>query len=196
MSLYIARLLCGRTSAVLYRLIDIPDMRLTTLPSGRPEAPGYGSRRLSWRRPVRRRASMSLLRLISMKWPETPGHSQFRCLFGPQASCFNHSTPFLGLLGEVHSEFGRRGNKGRGAQLRKSRFQLCVREARIDLFVQLIDNLGARVSWSANTIPGARLIARQEIAHNGDVRQRPRASRPGGRERKQPAGPDVLNRRG
>ena len=84
-----------------------------------------------------------------------PWGSQLGCLFRLQIGCFHHSTPFLGLLGEVLSEFGGRSNKGMGAQLRKSSLQLCVGEARIDLLVQLIDNLGARVSWSANTIPGA-----------------------------------------
>src|SRR4029450_13341006 len=107
--------------------------------------------------------------------------SELGCLFRLQSGCFDHATPFLGLLGEVLSEFGGRSNKGRGAQLRKSGLQLCLGEARIDLLVQLIDNLGARVSWSANTIPGARLITRQEIAHDGGVWQRPRASRPGRR---------------
>src|SRR6266404_8646891 len=89
-----------------------------------------------------------------------PWGSQLGCLFRLQIGCFDHSTPFLGLRGDVLSEIGGRSNKGSGAQLRKSGLQLCVGEARIDLLVQLIHNLGARVFWSANTIPGARLITR------------------------------------
>ena len=81
-------------------------------------------------------------------------------LFRFQIGRFDHSSPFLGLLGEVLSKFGGRSNKGKGAQLRKSGLQLCVGEASIDLPVQLIDNLGARVSWSANAVPGARLVTR------------------------------------
>src|SRR4029450_1591988 len=110
-----------------------------------------------------------------------PWGSQLGCLFRFQIGGFDHSSPFLGLLGEVLSEFGGRSNKGKGAQLRKSGLQLCIGEASIDLPVQLIDNLGARVSWSANTIPGARLVTRQEIAHDGGVWQGTRGSRPGRR---------------
>src|SRR5262249_23644173 len=83
---------------------------------------------------------------------------------------------------------------GLDPQLRKSRLQLCVGETRVDLLVQLIDKLGARVAWTANTIPGARLISRYELAHAGDIRQRTRASRPGRRERTQPAPPPPLHR--
>src|SRR6266404_7315266 len=91
-----------------------------------------------------------------------PWGSQLGCLFRLQIGCFDHSTPFLGLLGEVLSEFGGRSNKGSGAQLRKSGLQLCVGDARIDLLVQPVDNLGACVSWSANTIPGTRFITWEE----------------------------------
>ena len=45
-------------------------------------------------------------------------------------------------------------------------------------------------------IPGARLVARHELAHGRHVRQRLRARRGGHRQRAQLAGPDVLDRRG
>ncbi len=53
--------------------------------------------------------------LVAINWG-----SQLGCLFRLQIGCFDHATPFLGLLGEVLSEFGGRSNKGRGAQVRNS----------------------------------------------------------------------------
>src|SRR5262249_39192412 len=42
------------------------------------------------------------------------GGSQVGGLFRLQIGCFDHFTPFLGLLGEVLSEFGGRSNKRTG----------------------------------------------------------------------------------
>ena len=59
-----------------------------------------------------------------------------------------------------------------------------------------LSTISAGVFLGAPTpIPRARLVARHEIAHGRDVRQRLRARRGGHRQRAQLAGPDVLDRR-
>ena len=67
--------------------------------------------------------------------------------------------------------------KRRAAQVGKPRLDLGIGEARIDLFVELVDDLGGRVLGRADAEPSARLVARHEFAHGRDVRQRLRARR-------------------
>src|SRR5215470_1445796 len=49
--------------------------------------------------------------------------------------------------------------------------------------------------WRADPYPAGRLVARHELSHGRDVRQRVRARRGGDCERAQPTGPDVPYRR-
>ena len=81
------------------------------------------------------------------------------------------------------------------AQVGKPRLDLGIGESRVDLLVELVDDLGGRVPRRANAEPRARLVARHELAHGRDVRQRLRARRGRHRQRAQLAGPDVLDRR-
>src|SRR5262249_7455924 len=68
---------------------------------------------------------------------------------------FDDPAPLLDfILNELAKTFRRAGQKGAG-QLDKPRLQFHVGEARIDLPVELIDDLGRRISRRANTVPGA-----------------------------------------
>ena len=61
----------------------------------------------------------------------------------------------------------------------KPRPHLGIGEARVDLLVELVDDLGRRVPGRADAEPSARLVARHEIAHGRNVGQRFRARRRG-----------------
>ena len=65
------------------------------------------------------------------------------------------------------------------AQLGQPRLHLGIGEANVDLPVEFVDDLGRRVSGRADAIPSACLVARHELAHGRDVRQRLRAHRRG-----------------
>jgi hypothetical protein len=107
----------------------------------------------------------------------------------------NHLSPFLGFLSEVFSEIRRRTGKYHGTKLREPRLELSIGEARIDLGVELIDDLGGRALGGADAIPRTRIVTGDEIGHNRNVGQRLRAHRGGHRQRPQPARSDVLDRR-
>ena len=83
----------------------------------------------------------------------------------------------------------------RAAQVGKPRLHFGIGEASVDLLVELVDDLGRRVLRCADAEPGARLVARHELAHGREVWQRLRARRGGYCERAQRASPDVLDRR-
>src|SRR5262249_30050844 len=59
----------------------------------------------------------------------------------------DHLVPFLGLFGDELAEVGRRAWKCGGAPLGKPRLQLRVGEGRVDLRVELVDDLGWCVLW-------------------------------------------------
>src|SRR5262249_44805440 len=69
-------------------------------------------------------------------------------------------------------------------------------ESRVDLVVELVDDLGRRGLRCAEAVPNTPLVARQETVHGRDVRQRVRARRGGYCERTQPASPEVFDHRG
>src|SRR5262245_7779878 len=106
----------------------------------------------------------------------------------------DHLAPLLRFVGYELSKVGRRAWKGGGAQLGKPRLHLGIGEGRIDLFVELVDNLGRRVFRRADAGPEARLVARHEFGNRRDVRQHRRACRGGHRQRSKLAAPDVFDR--
>src|SRR5947207_11577065 len=63
-------------------------------------------------------------------------------------------------LGEV----GGRGRKHRAAQVSKSRLHLRIGKGRVDFLVELVDDLGGRVSGRAHAEPRIRLVSRYEFA--------------------------------
>src|SRR4051812_28558112 len=53
----------------------------------------------------------------------------------------------------------------------KARLQFRIDEAGIDLFVELVDDVGGRVLGRTETLPPAGLITRYELADRRNVRQ-------------------------
>src|SRR5262247_3066625 len=102
--------------------------------------------------------------------------------------------PLLGFLGDEPAKVCGRNDKRRHTQNGEPRFYLGIGEARVDLLVELVDDVRRRVLGYADAIPVARLIARHELTHGRDVRQRVRAGRGRHRQRPQPARLDLLDR--
>src|SRR5262249_1290433 len=75
------------------------------------------------------------------------------------------------------------------------RLHLGIGKARVDLPVELVDDLGRRALWYARAVPRAHLVALDRLAHGRKVRQRLRAHRGGDREPTQLAGSDVFDGR-
>src|SRR5262249_27585209 len=108
----------------------------------------------------------------------------------------DHLAPFLGFLRNEFPEIGGRARKHSAAKVGKAPAHRRIDEARIDLVVELIDDLDGCVLWNADAIPLAGLVARQELTQGRKVRQRRRALRGRYCQRAQPAGLDVLDGRG
>src|SRR5215510_7202640 len=105
----------------------------------------------------------------------------------------DHLAPFLGFVGDQLAELSRRPRQRRAAEVSETGLHLRVVENRVDLLVELVDDLGRRGLRYAEAVPITPLVARQELTHGRDVRQRVRARRGGYCERTQPASPDVLD---
>src|SRR5262249_20909589 len=91
----------------------------------------------------------------------------------------DHLAPFVGFFGDQLAELGRRSRQRRAAEVSETGLHLRIGESRVDLFVELVDDLGRRGPWYAEAVPITHLVARQELTHGRDVRQCLRA-RPGG----------------
>src|SRR5262244_206033 len=108
---------------------------------------------------------------------------------------FDHLGPLFGFVGNQLSEVSRRSRQRHAAEVSDTGLHLRIVESRVDLLVELVDDLGRRGPWYAEAVPITHLVARQELTHGRDVRQCLRA-RPGGYcERMQPASPDILDGR-
>src|SRR5436190_1714586 len=81
----------------------------------------------------------------------------------------DHLAPFLGFLGDEPSEVGGRAGKHRATQDGEPRFYLGVGEARIDLLVEFVDELGRRVLRRSYASPGTYLEARYKITDRWEV---------------------------
>ena len=79
--------------------------------------------------------------------------------------------PLLGFIGDELAEVGRRDRKHGAAQFDEPRLDLGIGEARVDLPIEFLDDLGGRAPRRAETEPCARLVARQEFSNRRDVRQ-------------------------
>src|SRR5262249_53001921 len=75
----------------------------------------------------------------------------------------HHLAPLLGFLGDQLAEVCGRDDKRRASKVGKPRLDLGIGEARVDLLVELVDDLHWRVFGYADAIPVARLIARHEL---------------------------------
>src|SRR5262245_45120468 len=72
----------------------------------------------------------------------------------------DHRAPLLSFVDDQLIEVGGRAWKCGDAQLSKTCLHLGIGESRIDLLVELVNNLGRRVFRRANARPEARLVAR------------------------------------
>src|SRR5262249_14928496 len=106
----------------------------------------------------------------------------------------DHLAPLLGVVGDELAEVGGRDDKRRASKVGKPCSHLGIGEARVDLPVELVNDLGRRGLRCADAVPGARLVAWHELSHSWDARQRVRARRGRYGEGAQPASPDILNR--
>src|SRR5215470_4319715 len=61
-----------------------------------------------------------------------------------------HLAPLLGFLGDQRAELGRRHRHGNAAQVVEPRFHLGVGKAGVDLFVELVDDVGGRALGRAD----------------------------------------------
>src|SRR5262249_618915 len=106
----------------------------------------------------------------------------------------DHLAPFVGFVGDELSKVGRRADKRCASEVSQPRLDFGIGEARVDLSIELVDDLGRRGLRCADAKPRNCLIARHELAEGWEVRQHLRTRRGGYGERAQPASPDILNR--
>src|SRR5262244_1826391 len=88
----------------------------------------------------------------------------------------DHLAPLLGFVSDELCEVGGRARQ-RLTEVSQTDLHLGVGEGRVDLLVELLDDLGWRVPGNADAIPRCRLVARHEFSHSGDIRYRLRARR-------------------
>src|SRR5262249_57537756 len=77
----------------------------------------------------------------------------------------HHLAPLLGFLGDEFAEIGGRAHEHRTAEVGKARLQLGIDKARVDLLVELLDDLCLRGLRRADAEPEARLVARPKITY-------------------------------
>src|SRR6516164_6006544 len=81
-------------------------------------------------------------------------------LFYLDAGKLDHLRPFGGLVCDVLAETVRRHGHRFATELGDPCLQLRVGKSRVNLFVELHDNIGGRAAGRADTIPLARFEAR------------------------------------
>jgi hypothetical protein len=75
----------------------------------------------------------------------------------------DHLAPFLSFVGDQLVEVGGRAWERGDAQLSEPRLHLSIGERRIDLLVELVNNLSPRVFRRADASPETRLVAWHEF---------------------------------
>src|SRR5262245_35756417 len=89
----------------------------------------------------------------------------------------DHLAPLLSFFRDQLAELNLRSRQRRAAEVSETGLHLRVVESRVDLLVELVDELDRRGLRCAEAIPLAGLKARQEFFHSWDARQRLRARR-------------------
>src|SRR5262249_61356539 len=87
----------------------------------------------------------------------------------------DHLGPLLRIGGDERAEVGGRVCKHRVAEVSDTRFHPGIGEARIDLRVELADDLGGGIPGRADPLPAWSLVARNKGAYRRALRARPRA---------------------
>src|SRR5262249_15376296 len=98
-------------------------------------------------------------------------YSVARRSLGLCARELDYFAPFLGIVSDELAEVGDRAGKYHAPKVGKPRLQLGISEPRIDLAIELINDLGRCVFGRTEANPLARLETRPEIAHSGGIRQ-------------------------
>src|SRR5262245_49111717 len=122
---------------------------------------------------VRHRASEALQKplLHETAGQECTEHSLVRRSLGLCAGELDYSAPLLGIVSDELAEVGGRAGKYHAPKVGRPRFQLGISEPRIDLAIELINDLGRRVFGRTEANPLARLETWHEIANGRDIRQ-------------------------
>src|SRR5262249_47594709 len=94
----------------------------------------------------------------------------------------DHLGPFLRFVGDQLPKFDGRERENGAIEMGDPGLDRGIGEAGIDLLVELVNNLGWRISWRAYAGPEGRLEAGHEITHGWNLRQRLRARRGGHRQ--------------
>src|SRR5262245_42587106 len=128
------------------------------------------------------------------RWRRIEGSRYALVLAGLDASRLDHPGPLLGFVGYMLSQVGWRERKRRSAQFQQSFLDLGISESGIDLGIELIDDLRRSIFGGAESLPPARFITWQEIAHGRDIRQNVQALCRRHRQGSQRTGFDVLDR--
>src|SRR5262249_18938518 len=81
----------------------------------------------------------------------------------------DHLAPLLGVIGDELAEVGGSAWKCSGTQLGEPRLHLGIGESRVDLLVELVDDLGRRGLRCADAEPETRFVARHELTHSRHV---------------------------
>jgi hypothetical protein len=102
------------------------------------------------------------------------------------AGSANDLTPLLSFIDYELVEVGGRKRQRRATQVSEPRDDLWISKPRIDLPVELVDDLGGRILRSADRDPGVGLETRQKLSERRNVWQRRRARCGRDRERAQP----------
>src|SRR5262245_60393487 len=87
------------------------------------------------------------------------------------AGKLDYFAPLLGIVSDELAEVRDRAGKYHAPKVGKPRLQLGISEPRIDLAIELINDLGRRVFGRTEANPLARLETRHEIANGRDIRE-------------------------
>src|SRR5262249_1928361 len=98
-------------------------------------------------------------------------YSVARRSLGLCARELGYFAPLLGIVSDELAEVPDRAGQYNAAKGGKPPLQLGISEPRIDLAIELINDLGRCVFGRTEANPLARLETRHEIAHSGDIRQ-------------------------
>src|SRR5215472_2076572 len=78
---------------------------------------------------------------------------------------FHHLCPLLGFVSDELAELGRRSRQRRAAEVSETGLDLRVVESRVDLLIELVDDLSRRGLRYADAEPNTYLVARHELSH-------------------------------
>src|SRR5262249_13146252 len=98
-------------------------------------------------------------------------YSVARRSLGLCAGELDYFAPLLGIVSDELAEVRDRAGKYHAPKVGKPRLQLGISEPRIDLAIELINDLGRCIFGRTEANPLASLETRHEIAHSGDIRE-------------------------